>query len=244
METLQLHYDDAYLREAEGTVLRIEGERGIVLNRTQFFATGGGQPGDTGTARMPDGSSFRIVETVYAPGRAAVLCLAEEGAPLPAPGETLRLELDWERRHKLMRMHTACHLLSVICPFPVTGAAVGEEESRIDFDIPDAEADKAGITAKLMALVHADHPVWTRWITEDELDRNPELVKSANVKPPRGTGCIRLVCIGADASVDAQPCGGTHVRSTGEIGEIHVGKIEKKGKVNRRMRLRFGPLPA
>jgi misacylated tRNA(Ala) deacylase len=243
MDTVQLHHHDAYLTEATGTVLRHEGERGVVLDRTNFFATGGGQPGDTGTARRADGTAFRIVDTVYAPDRSAVVCLAEDGAIIPQPGETLHLGLDWDRRHRLMRMHTACHLLSVVCPFPVTGAAVGEHESRIDFDIPDAEADKAGVTERLMALVEADHPVWTRWITDEKLDGNPGLVKSANVKPPRGTGRIRLVCIGNDASVDAQPCGGTHVRSTGEVGAVHIGKIEKKGKVNRRLRIRFGSLP-
>ena len=143
-----------------------------------------------------------------------------------------------------MRMHTACHLLSVVCPFPITGAAVGEEDSRVDFDIPDPSYTKELVSARLAELVEANHPVFTRWITEAELAANPGLVKSKNVRPPSGTGRIRLVCIGEDASIDSQPCGGTHVRSTVEVGPIHIAKIEKKGRENRRFRIRFGPLPA
>ncbi|GGD91470.1 serine-tRNA(Ala) deacylase AlaX [Aureimonas endophytica] len=243
MDTRQLYQDDAYLTATEAILLRIEGARGLVFDRTVFFAAGGGQPGDTGRIIWP-GGALRVAESVYGADRSAILAPAEGDGPLPAPGETLRLELDWARRHKLMRMHTACHLLSVVCPFPVTGAAVGEEESRIDFDIPEAEADKAAVTERLMALVTADHPVFTRWITDAELDANPGLVESANVRPPRGSGRIRLVCIGTDGAIDTQPCGGTHVRSTGEIGDVHIGKIEKKGKSNRRFRIRFGRAPA
>ena len=160
------------------------------------------------------------------------------------PGERVRLAIDWERRLKLMRMHTACHLLTVVCPFPITGAAVAEDDSRVDFDIPDAGFTKEDVTARLMELVRADHPVSTRWITDEELAANPGLVKSKNVRPPSGTGRIRLVLIGEDGSVDSQPCGGTHVKSTAEVGEIHIGKIEKKGRENRRFRIRFGPAPA
>jgi misacylated tRNA(Ala) deacylase len=142
-----------------------------------------------------------------------------------------------------MRMHTACHLLTVICPFPITGAAVGEEESRVDFDMPDADLTKEEASGRLMELVAADHPVFTRWITDEELAANPGLVKSKNVRPPAGTGRIRLVCIGEGGAIDSQPCGGTHVDRTGEVGEIHIGKIEKKGRENRRFRIRFGPAP-
>ena len=154
------------------------------------------------------------------------------------------MAIDWPRRLKLMRMHTACHLLTVVCPFPITGAAVAEDDSRVDFDIPDVAFTKEDVTAKLMELVRADHPVSTRWISDAELAANPTLVKSKNVRPPTGTGRIRLVLIGDDGVVDSQPCGGTHVRSTAEVGEIHIGKIEKKGRENRRFRLRFGPPPA
>jgi misacylated tRNA(Ala) deacylase len=242
METEQAYQDDAYLQELSATLLRIED--GLVFDRSNFFASGGGQPGDTGMVETADGRQIAIVDTVYAPDRSRIRLIPAEGAELPSVGETVTLKLDWERRLKLMRMHTACHLLTVACPYPVTGAAVGEEESRIDFDIPDAEADKAKVTAALMALVEADHPVFTRWITDAELDADPSLIKSANVRPPRGSGRIRLVCIGENGSIDTQPCGGTHVATTGEIGAVHVGKIEKKGKANRRFRIRFGPLPA
>lgn len=241
--TERVYQEDAYLSTLEAPLTRIEGERGLVFQRTNFFAAGGGQPGDSGFVETADGRQIKIVDTVYAPDKATVVMLAGEGSALPAAGETLVLHVDWKRRYKLMRMHTACHLLTVVCPFPITGAAVGEEESRIDFDIPDASADKAGVTAQLMDLVAANHSVFTRWITEAELDANPGLVKSANVKPPRGSGRIRLVCIGENGSVDTQPCGGTHVQETGEVGDIHIGKIEKKGKSNRRFRIRFGPLP-
>ncbi|TIX75470.1 MAG: alanyl-tRNA editing protein, partial [Mesorhizobium sp.] len=158
-------------------------------------------------------------------------------------GEPIKLAVDWERRHLLMRMHTACHLLTVVCPFPITGASVSEDDSRVDFDIPDAGFTREDVTARLMELVRADHPVFVRLITDEELAANPALVKSKNVRPPVGTGKIRLVCIGENASIDSQPCGGTHVKSTGEVGEIHIGKIEKKGRENRRFRIRFGPMP-
>ena len=242
METLQAYQDDAYLHEMTATLLRIED--GLVFDRSNFFASGGGQPGDSGLVETADGRQIAITDTVYAPDRLSIRLIPADGAELPAVGKTVTLKLDWERRHKLMRMHTACHLLTVACPYPVTGAAVGEEESRIDFDIPDAEADKGAVTAALMALVEANHPIFTRWITDAELDADPSLIKSANVKPPRGSGGIRLVCIGENGSIDTQPCGGTHVASTGEIGAVHVGKIEKKGKANRRFRIRFGPLPS
>ena len=159
-------------------------------------------------------------------------------------GEELVLRIDWDRRYRLMRMHTACHLLTVVCPYPITGAAVGENESRVDFDLPDAGVTREDASARLMQLVEAGHPVFARRIAERELAVNPGLVKSKNVRPPSGAGTVRLVCIGDDGSVDSQPCGGTHVSATDEVGEIHIGKIEKKGRENRRFRIRFGPLPA
>ncbi|KQT60558.1 MULTISPECIES: alanyl-tRNA editing protein [unclassified Aureimonas] len=243
-ETEAAYLQDAYLSTMEATLLRIEEGPALVFDRSNFFSAGGGQPGDSGFVETSDGRQIRILDTVRSADKSTIRLLAEDGAVLPEPGETLVLHVDWARRYRLMRMHTACHLLTVVCPYPVTGASVGEEESRIDFDIPDAETDKAAVTQALMALVAANHPVGTRWITDAELDADPSLVKSANVKPPRGSGRIRLVTIGEDGSIDAQPCGGTHVQETSEIGEIHVGKIEKKGKVNRRFRIRFGPLPA
>jgi misacylated tRNA(Ala) deacylase len=237
--------DDAYLRDAEATVVAINDRGGVILNRTIFYATSGGQPGDTGSFGRADRvPAIAIAATITGETKDEIIHLPAAGQELPSIGEKLVLAIDWERRYRLMRMHTACHLLTVICPFAITGASVGEEESRIDFDIPDAGFSKEDATAKLMELVAADHPVFARWITDEELAANPGLVKSKNVRPPEGTGKIRLVCIGDNASIDSQPCGGTHVRSSGEVGEVHVGKIEKKGRENRRFRLRFGPMPA
>ena len=249
--TEKVYQDDAYLSTMEATLLRIEpadtdGRPGLVFDRANFYAAGGGQPGDIGAVETMEGRTLKIVDTVHGTDRMAVVMLAEPGTDadlLPMPGQTLVLHVDWKRRYKLMRMHTACHLLTVACPYPITGAAVGEDESRVDFDLPEGAPDKVEATRLLMELVAANHPVFTRQITDAELDANPGLVKSANVKPPRGSGFIRLVCIGEDGAVDTQPCGGTHVEETGEVGEIHVGKIEKKGKINRRFRIRFGPLP-
>ncbi|SJZ52557.1 alanyl-tRNA editing protein [Consotaella salsifontis] len=238
-----LYRDDSYLRSTEAELVGFEGERGLVFDRSIFFATGGGQPGDTGVVRTSDGRTIRITDTVYGANRDSVVLQAAEPVEGLSLGQMMTQEIDWDRRLKLMRMHTACHLLSVVCPFPITGASVGEEESRVDFDIPDAQANKADVTAAMMALVEADHPIFTQWITDEELDANPGLVKSANVKPPRGSGRIRLVCIGENSSVDTQPCGGTHVARTSEVGAVHIGKIEKKGRINRRFRIRFGSLP-
>jgi misacylated tRNA(Ala) deacylase len=237
--------DDAYLREAEALVIAINDRGGIILDRTIFYATSGGQPGDLGTFRRQNGAAaISIAATLTGETKDEIIHLPAVGQELPAVGEPLRIAIDWDRRYRLMRMHTACHLLTVICPFPITGAAVGEEESRVDFDIPEAAFSKEDVTAGLMDLVAANHPVFTRWINDEELAANPGLVKSKNVRPPAGTGRIRLVCIGENASIDSQPCGGTHVLSTGEVGEIHIGKIEKKGRENRRFRIRFGPAPA
>ncbi|WP_432420047.1 alanyl-tRNA editing protein [Nitratireductor mangrovi] len=241
--TEALFREDAYLSTAEGKVTGINDRGGILLDRTNFYATSGGQPGDTGFFERSDGTKIAVAGTITGETKEEIIHLPLPDAVRPEIGETLVLHVDWARRYKLMRMHTACHLLSVVCPYPITGAAVGEDESRVDFDLPDAGVTKEGVTADMMALVAANHPIFTRWITEDELAANPNLVKSKNVRPPAGAGRIRLVCIGEDASVDSQPCGGTHVSETQEVGEIHIGKIEKKGRENRRFRIRFGALP-
>jgi len=244
MKTDALFREDAYLAETEAMVTAVTGQGGIVLDRTIFYATSGGQPGDTGFLTLGDGRRVRIAGTVTGESKDEIIHLPAEGETLPNGGDSVRLAIDWERRLKLMRMHTACHLLTVVCPHPITGAAVSEDDSRVDFDIPDAGLTKEEVTARLVELVRADHPVSIRWISDDELAANPGLVKSKNVRPPTGSGRIRLVLIGEEGRVDSQPCGGTHVRSTGEVGEIHIGKIEKKGRVNRRFRIRFGPPPA
>jgi len=242
--TEALFRDDAYLRTAEAIVVAVNDRGGIILDKTIFYATSGGQPGDTGSLERDGGSRIAIAATITGETKGEIIHVPAPEQPVPKVGERLKLVIDWERRHLLMRMHAACHLLTVVCPYPITGASVSEEDSRVDFDAPDAGFTKEDVTAGMMELVRADHPIFVRLITDEELAANPGLVKSKNVRPPVGTGKIRLVCIGDDASIDSQPCGGTHVKSTGEVGEIHIGKIEKKGRENRRFRIRFGPMPA
>ena len=240
--TEALFREDSYLAETEAEVVHVNERGGIILDRTVFYATSGGQPGDTGRLTLADGRAVDVAATITGETKDEIIHVPAADSGLKA-GDRVKLAIDRERRLRLMRMHTACHLLTVVCPFPITGAAVAEDDSRVDFDIPDAGFAKEDVTARLMELVRADHPVSTRWITDEELAANPTLVKSKNVRPPVGNGRIRLVLIGADGSVDSQPCGGTHVRSTAEVGEIHIGKIEKKGRENRRFRIRFGPAP-
>ncbi|MBA8880839.1 alanyl-tRNA editing protein [Phyllobacterium myrsinacearum] len=242
-DTTILFRDDSYLKEIEATVIALNERGGILTDQTIFYATSGGQPGDTGVFVRADGSTIAIAATVTGESKEEIIHVPAPEQPVPAIGEKVLLRIDWDRRYKLMRMHAACHLLSVVCPFPITGAAVSEDDSRVDFDLPDAGVTKEGVTEKLMELVNANHPIFTRWITDGDLAANPSLIKSKNVRPPTGTGRIRLVCIGKDGAIDSQPCGGTHVATTGEVGAIHIGKIEKKGKENRRFRIRFGALP-
>ncbi len=237
-----LFVEDAYLSTAEALVTSVREDGGIMLDQTCFYATSGGQPGDTGFLERDNGERIEIAGAVNGATKSEIIHVPAPGQPSPEIGEKLVLHIDWERRHKLMRMHTACHLLSVVCAYPITGASVSETDSRVDFDMSET-IDKAEVTAKLMDLVNANHRIYTQWISEEDLDANPDLVKSKNVRPPRGQGRIRLVCIGEDAAIDSQPCGGTHVTETAEVGEIHIGKIEKKGKENRRFRIRFGPAP-
>ena len=232
--TQLLFRDDPYARDCEATVLAVTPEGGVVLDRTVFYVQGGGQPGDVGTLTRADGSAAPVTNTVYGPDRATILHLAGATGWHVEPGERVTAALDWERRYRRMRVHTALHLLSVVLPYPVTGGAIGEGEGRLDFDIPEAGLDKAELTEKLGELVARDAPVRERWITDEELDANPNLVKTMSVKPPRGSGRVRLVEI---EGIDLQPCGGTHVRRTGEIGRVAVTDIEKKGKQNRRVRV-------
>ncbi len=241
--TQALFRDDSYLAETDAEVVHVNERGGIVLDRSIFYATSGGQPGDTGRLTTADGRTIDIAATITGETKDEIIHVPAPDAGLK-PGDKVRLAIDWERRHRLMRMHAACHLVTVVCPFPITGAAVAEEDSRVDFDMPEAGFLKEDVTARLMELVRADHPISTRWISDEDLAANPTLVKSKNVRPPTGTGHIRLVLIGENGSIDSQPCGGTHVRSTGEIGDIHIGKIEKKGRENRRFRIRFGLPPA
>ncbi|MBP1849827.1 alanyl-tRNA editing protein [Rhizobium halophytocola] len=240
--TTALFRDDFYLATAEGVVTAVHEDGSVELDQTPFYAASGGQPGDTGFFERADGSRIMLGETRNGETKAVILHKPIEGQAVPAVGEELTLHIDWPRRYKLMRMHTACHLLSVVVPYPITGAAVGEDESRVDFDMSET-IDKDQVTADLMALVAANHPIYLQWITDAELAANPGIIKSKNVRPPVGMGRVSLVCIGEDSSVDSQPCGGTHVSETQEVGPIHIGKIEKKGKENRRFRIRFGDAP-
>ena len=239
MPTIPLYRDDFYLSTAEGTVTDVREDGSIELAQTCFYATSGGQPGDTGFLERADGSKIELGVTVNGGDKSVILHKPLEGQPSPEVGEKLVLHVDWARRYKLMRMHTACHILSVVCQFPITGAAVGEDESRVDFDMSET-IDKDAVSAAMMEIVTANHPVYLQWITDAELAANPGIVKSKNVRPPSGMGRVSLVCIGENASVDSQPCGGTHVSETQEVGDIHIAKIEKKGKENRRFRIRFG----
>jgi misacylated tRNA(Ala) deacylase len=231
--TEKLFQDDPRLRSTAATV-QASAPDGIVLDRTVFYARGGGQPGDTGVLRW-DGGETPVADTVKGDGE-AVLHLPTPGAALPPVGATVQAEIDWDRRHKLMRMHTAMHLLcTVIKGAAVTGGSVGADRSRLDFDLPNPPP-KEDVEAGLNALIEADHPVRIEWVDEAVLDANPDLVRTMSVQPPRGSGRLRLMRIGdGDVPVDLQPCGGTHVASTGEIGRIAVVKIENKGKQNRRI---------
>lgn len=238
--TEQLYRTDAYLRDCTAQVLTINGRSDVILDRTVFYAAAGGQPGDKGVLETEDGRSCPIATTAYDTDRSTIVHVPAEGAALPTPGQSVRAVLDWDNRFKLMRMHTCLHLLCSLVEFPVTGGQVGTEEGRLDFDIEDASAvDKDKLTADLNALIVADHPVTERWISDTELEANPGLVRTMAVKPPMGSGRVRLVAVGENGAVDLQPCGGTHVSSTGEIGRVVVTRIEKKGKLNRRIRVAF-----
>ena len=235
MATDCLFRDDSYLKDCDATVVAIEPNGGIVLDRTVFYAASGGQPADRGTLVSKAGAAIPIANVIFTdPGKTIIAHGPAPGAPPVAVGDTVKAEIDWPIRHARMRMHTALHLLSAVLPYPVTGGSVGEAESRLDFDIPDAGLDKDAITAKLAEMIATDAAVSSRWIADAELEANPGLIKTMSVKPPMGTGRVRLIEI---AGLDLQPCGGTHVRSTAEIGAVRVTQVEKKGKLNRRVRL-------
>jgi len=235
--TAFLFRDDAYLTSVEAEVTAVC-EGGFELDKTVFYATSGGQPGDTGTAKGLDGSSMPIIGAVHPDGdKTRIVHLLADGAAQPSVGTRMTVSVDWERRHRLMRMHTALHLLSVVLPYPVTGGSIGEDRGRLDFDMPEAPADTQAIEDGLNAFVAKDLAVSTEWISDEQMAAQPEMVKTMKVKPPTGQGRVRLVRIG---EIDLQPCGGTHVRSTAEIGPLRMGKIEKKGRENRRVSVIFG----
>ena len=234
--TEELFREDSYLKECEATVVGVNDRGGILLDRSVFYPTGGGQPGDRGVLRLQDGGEIRICAAVKGDGAENVVHVAEEDQPRPGTGAAVTAIIDWDRRYKHMRMHSALHLLCALVPHGVTGGRIGEGKSSLDFDIGDATLDKDEITAGLNRLVEEDHTVAPRWITDEELDASPDLVRTMSARPPRGSGKVRLLEI---PSVDLQPCGGTHVARTGEIGPLRVSKIENKGRRNRRVNIVF-----
>lgn len=227
--------DDPYATSLSATVTAVTPEGGIVLDRTIFYAASGGQPADAGHIEGDTGS-VTLSDVVHPDGDKTTIVhvpAAEHGLQ---PGQPVTLHLDFDRRLRLMRMHTALHLLSVVFPFPVTGGSIGTDKGRLDFDMPEVPADLAALETQLNQWVDAALPVTTEWITDEEMAANANLIKTMKVKPPMGQGRVRLVRIG---DIDLQPCGGTHVRSTSEIGPLKLGKIEKKGAQNRRVSLLF-----
>ncbi|MEQ8368209.1 MAG: alanyl-tRNA editing protein [Roseicyclus sp.] len=229
-----LFLDEPYRKSASATVIGHTDEGGLILDRTIFYARGGGQPGDSGVLDW-DGGRIPVATAVKGQEGAIILVPAEP-ASLPPVGAEVNQKLDWDRRLGHMRIHTALHLLSVVIPLPVTGGAIAADKGRLDFDMPEAPEDKAILEGQLNALITRDLPVTQTWITDAELSANPGLIKTMSVQPPMGAGHVRLVRIGeGDKQVDLQPCGGTHVSRTGEIGKVTIGKIEKKGRQNRRV---------
>ena len=233
--TEEVFREDAYRRECAAQVVAINDRGGVILDRTVFYPTGGGQPGDSGALCLPEGGEVRIATTVKGDGD-AIVHVPAEGSALPGPGTEITAVVDWDRRYRHMRMHTCLHLLCAVVPHGVTGGKIGIDKSSLDFDIGEESLDKEHITAEINRLIAEDHPVMPRWVDEEELDANPDLVRTMSVQPPRGTGRVRLLDI---PGIDLQPCGGTHLRRTGEVGRIRVAKIESKGKRNRRVSILF-----
>jgi misacylated tRNA(Ala) deacylase len=232
-----LFRDDSYLASTPATVVDVTEDGGIVLDRTVFYAASGGQPGDNGTITRADGTTIMIATAIHPDGdKTRIVHVPTEGQSAVPVGEQVTAAIDWARRYGLMRMHTALHLLSVVFPFPVTGGSVGDDKGRLDFDMPEVPENLGALEAQLNEMVAGNHAVTQEWITDAEMAANPDLIKTMNVKPPMGQGRVRLIRIG---DVDLQPCGGTHVRNTSEIGRLALGKIEKKGKQNRRVSLLF-----
>jgi misacylated tRNA(Ala) deacylase len=230
--------EDAYLQQIDSRVTGHTPEGGILIDQTVFYPTGGGQPGDCGWVEWT-GGRLTIATAVKVEGGQVALVPSEPLA-LPPVGTVLAQRLDWGRRHRHMRMHTALHLLSVVIPLPVTGGQIGADRGRLDFSMPEPPADVERLTMALHALVDADVPVRDEWITDEALLANPGLVKTMSVMPPMGQGRVRLVRIGqGESTVDLQPCGGTHVARTGEVGRVEIIKIENKGRQNRRVTLAF-----
>lgn len=233
--TTELFREDSYAKTCK-TIITDVVENGFSCEQTVFYATGGGQPGDTGIIKSADGREHLISNTIKDRDTGAhIHCMDGQNLNTIKVGDSVILEIDWSRRYRLMRMHSCLHMLCATIPAPVTGGSIQEGRGRLDFDLPE-NIDKEAAATRLNELITGDHPMSTRWITDEELDANPELVRTLSAKPPRGTGKVRLVEF---AGVDLQPCGGTHVASTSEIGPVRIQKVEKKGKMNRRITVVF-----
>ena len=238
--TEEIFRADAYVRECEAVVTATT-PGSIQLDRTVFYPMGGGQPGDVGVFILVDSGEIEVLDTRKGEAEGEILHIVDEQTTLPAPGTPVTAKINWQRRYRHMRIHTCLHLLCAAVPYGVTGGHVGNGKGRLDFDIADATLDKEAITSELNRLIGEDHEVGARWISDAELIAQPELVRTMSVAPPSGQGSVRLLEI---ASVDLQPCGGTHVRRTSEIGEVFVRKIENKGKHNRRVNIALVEDPA
>ncbi len=232
--TEELFREDAYLKECTARVVAVDAA-GIRVERTVFYPMGGGQPGDTGKMVRSDGSEVAIEDTRKDGDLDDIVHVPHPQAPRPQVGESVRLVIDWERRYRLMRMHSCMHMLCAVIPAPVTGGSISDGRGRLDFDLQDT-LDRETVTRELNAMIQRGRPMRMRWITDAELDRQPELVRTMSVQPPRGGGRVRLVEF---EEIDLQPCGGTHVANSAEIGRVRVAKIEKKGKRNRRVSVVF-----
>lgn len=236
--TQKLYLETPYETQFEAEVISVD-ETGIKLNQSLFYPTSGGQPGDIGTLQVAN-QNVEVATTRKDKEQDDVIHVLAEGSPLPAVGDKVTGEINWETRHKHMRMHTAMHLLCSLITGDATGGQIGAEKSRLDFNVPGDAYNKEDLTEKINTLIEADHPISTSWITDEELEANPQLIRTMSVKPPMGSGKVRVVQIGTDDNViDFQPCGGTHVKSTAEIGKVRISKIENKGKQNRRFHIIF-----
>lgn len=236
--TAKLFLDNAYQTQCDATVIAV-GEKGIQLDKTVFYATSGGQPGDTGTLIIAN-QNIPVVGVIKGEGFDDIWHQLPEGAAMPSVGDPVRGEIDWETRHNHMRMHTLLHLIVSQIKGDITGCQIGPEKSRVDFNIETGAVEKEEFSARINALIEADYPISAEWITDAELASNPNLIRTMSVKPPVGSGRVRLVRIGTgENTIDLQPCGGTHVKSTGEIGPVAITKIENKGKQNRRISVVF-----
>ncbi len=229
--TEEVFRTDSYATQCEAVVTAVD-ENGIQLDRTVFYPMGGGQPGDTGVLRNAAGAEVRITDTRKGDAPGQILHIPESGASALKSGDKVTAAIDWDRRYRLMRMHTCLHLLCTVVAGGVTGGSVRDGSGRLDFDLPEPTLDKEHITSELNRLISENRSVQSRWITDEEMASKPELVRTMSVKPPSGQGRVRLVEI---EGLDLQPCGGTHLASIGEIGKVRIGKIEKKGKHNRRV---------